>query len=78
MGVILQAAVYSPNIDYRLVGIHLYVVGKISVTGNSRSRTLYVQAGRTGAGNLRYQTARQFTLVRTRTGCLGVTIQFFF
>lgn len=78
LGVALQEAVTSPVGPFQLGGAHLYVVGKISVTGNARSRSFFAFAGRTGPANLALRTARGFSLVRTRTGCLGLTLQYFF
>lgn len=78
LGLALQGAVTQPEEGFYLQGMHLYVVGKISVTGNARSRSFFSFAGRTGPANLTLRTSRGFTLVRTRTGCLGLTLQFFF
>ena len=78
LGLTLRNAVTAPTQAYQLRGVHLYVVGKISVTGNARSRAFYSYAGQTGAANLTLRSTRGFTLVRTRTGCLGLTLQYFF
>jgi len=59
-------------------GVSLYIVGKISVTGNAMSRAQFVRAGVGGNANLRVQAAPTFTLVRTNTGCLGLTLTFFY
>ena len=76
--VILRVAVLHPTYRYNLVGFYLYLVGKISVTGNARSRSYCSLLGQTSAANLRHQHAEAFTLVRTNTGCLGLTVRFTF
>jgi hypothetical protein len=74
----LQTAVLAPVQRYRLVGFRLYVVGKISVTGNAMSRAYSARAGRQGNATLALRHTQAFTIVRTRTGCLGVTLGFYF
>lgn len=59
-------------------GVNLYIVGKISVTGNAMSRAQFARAGLGGHNNLKAQVASAFTLVRTNTGCLGVSLSFFY
>jgi hypothetical protein len=59
-------------------GVHVRVAGKISVTGNSRKRTLIFRVGKTGANNLQIKASSDFYLVRTGTGCLGLTASLFF
>jgi hypothetical protein len=72
LAVTLRGAVYCPIPDYSLLGVHVQVTGKISVTGNAMSRTFFLRAGRQANASLDLRVARGFTLVRTRTGCLGV------
>ena len=59
-------------------GVHIRVAGKISVTGNSRKRTIIFRVGKTGANNLQIKASSDFYLVRTGTGCLGLTASLFF
>jgi len=54
------------------------VAGKISVTGNAMARVYQLRAGVQGNAALYLRHTQTFTLVRTRTGCLGVTLGFFF
>lgn len=61
-----------------LSGVDLYVVGKISVTGNAMSRSQSVKAGFGSAANLKTQAATSFTLVRTMTGCLGFSLTYYY
>lgn len=61
-----------------LSGINMYLVGKISVTGNAMSRAQYAKAGLGGHNNLRAQAAQGFTLIRTSTGCLGLTLTYYY
>lgn len=59
-------------------GVNMYLVGKISVTGNAMSRAQLVQRGRGGPANTQTQAASSFTLVRTNTGCLGFSLTFYY
>lgn len=61
-----------------LTGVTLYVVGKISVTGNAMSRSQFAKYGTGGYSNLKTQVYKGFTLVRTDTGCLGLTIHYYY
>lgn len=61
-----------------LQGIALYLVGKISVTGNAMSRAQHLRVGVGGNANLQTQAAPTFTLIRTNTGCLGLSLTFYY
>jgi hypothetical protein len=74
----LQTSVLSPQERYVLRGFHLYLVGKISVTGNAMSRAYTAHAGQHGNATLTLRRVTSFTIVRTRTGCLGLTLTFCF
>jgi ribosomal protein S3 len=63
---------------YGVVGCRIDVVGKISVAGNARSRTMLFKHGQTGLANSNIKVATDFYLVRTHTGCLGLTIWLFY
>jgi hypothetical protein len=78
LGVLLKEAVMLPFGAYRLAGFSLYLVGKISVTGNAMSRSYSSFAGRRGLANLGLRASSGFTIIRTKTGCLGCTLTFFF
>lgn len=78
LAVTLRAAVSAPAWRYRLAGVRLYLVGKISVTGNAMSRAYSLRAGVQGGATLALRTSQAFTLIRTRTGCLGLTLGFYF
>jgi hypothetical protein len=78
LAVTLRTAVVSPQWRYRLAGMRLYLVGKISVTGNAMSRIFSLRAGVQGNATLALRTSQAFTIIRTRTGCLGLTLGFFF
>jgi len=62
----------------KILGFNLVVTGKISVTGNAMSRTMQVRHGHAGVNNLRYHASSAFALIRTKTGCLGFNLTFFF
>lgn len=72
LAVTLRSAVISPLFRYRLSGLKIQVTGKISVTGNAMSRTYFLRSGIQGNAALSLRLAQGFTIVRTRTGCLGV------
>lgn len=78
LGSILKEAVLAPRGKYHLRGFQLYIVGKISVTGNARSRTYYAQAGQFSSSNLKLRLTSKFLIIRTKTGCLGLSIKFLF
>lgn len=59
-------------------GVFFYVVGKISVTGNAMSRAQFIKAGPGSPANMKRQTATSFTLINTVTGCLGLSLTFYY
>lgn len=74
----LQTAVVAPAQRYSLAGVRVSVIGKISVTGNAMSRAYAVRAGLQGNATLRLRHVQSFTIIRTRTGCLGLALGFYF
>jgi hypothetical protein len=64
--------------DFGIVGCRIDVVGKISVSGNARSRSIIFKQGYTGFSNVATKTVSGFYLVRTHTGCLGLTLWLFY
>lgn len=63
---------------YNLVGLKIQITGKISVTGNSRTRTMIFKHGVTNYSNLSCKCDSSFNIVRTNTGCLGVQFYIFY
>ena len=63
---------------YGLAGIKIRVAGKISVTGNARKRALQFNRGKTSSGSINTKVSSDFYLVRTSTGCLGLTVWLFY
>jgi len=61
-----------------VLGFHLVTTGKISVTGNAMSRTMLVRYGKAGVNNLSYRASSSFALIRTKTGCLGLNLVFYY
>lgn len=59
-------------------GFCFVTTGKISVTGNAMSRTMLVRVGKAGVNNLSYRATSAFTLIRTKTGCLGLNLTFYY
>lgn len=59
-------------------GVSMYVVGKISVTGNAMSRAQFIKTGAGSPANMQRQSATGFTLINTVTGCLGFSLTFYY
>jgi hypothetical protein len=59
---------------YGLAGIKIRVAGKISVAGNARKRAMQFTRGKTSSGSINTKVSSDFYLVRTSTGCLGLTV----
>lgn len=78
LGAFLKAYVNLHPSNTTILGFTLLVTGKISVTGNAMSRTMLVRFGRAGINNLSYRASTTFTLIRTKTGCLGLNLSFFY
>ena len=78
LGFFLGQAVIAPKYGYNLQGSCLKLSGKISVAGNSRTRHMLARYGKSGASCLEQRITQSVFLVRTRTGCLGGTIQMFY
>lgn len=74
----LSWAVTHPYERYALRGLHFFIAGKISVTGNARSQSYQLKCGTPTTGTLSIRNARTFGIIRTVSGCLGLTISFFF
>lgn len=63
---------------YNFRGFYMRLVGKISVVGNAMSRSWWTRGGFASGSNLNLQLYTAFTIVRTTTGCLGLTFYFFY
>lgn len=74
----LLPAVTAPTYRFALAGLRILVVGKLSVTGNAMTRSYELRGGLQGNATMRLRLAQAFTLIRTRTGCLGCTVGFYF
>ena len=75
---ILKTMFFDLNTHYGIVGIKIQITGKISVTGNSRTRTMIFKQGITNYSNLSCKCDNSFNIIRTNTGCLGVNIYIFY
>lgn len=59
---------------YKVCGIKMKISGKISVSGNSRTRTMHFKCGIVSNSNMKTKVDYGFTIIRTNTGCLGLSI----
>jgi ribosomal protein S3 len=75
---LLKSVLVEMGDYFGVVGCRLDVVGKISVAGNARTRSIVFKQGKTSFANTRIKVATEFYLVRTHTGCLGLTIWLFY
>ena len=75
---LLKSVLLEMGDYYGVVGCRVDVVGKISVAGNARSRSIIFKQGKTSFANTQIKVANEFYLVRTNTGCLGLTIWLFY
>jgi hypothetical protein len=78
LGSFLRSYVSPTPLPGALLGFTLVTTGKISVTGNAMSRTMFVRCGKSGVNNLNYRASASFTLIRTQTGCLGLNLVFYY
>ena len=75
---ILRVLFYEISNIYGVVGIRLRIVGKISVTGNSRTRTIHFKEGIISNSNMTTRVDHNYTIIKTNTGCLGLSLWLFF
>lgn len=78
LGSFLRGYVSLSPSPTRVLGFNLVTTGKISVTGNAMSRTMLTRFGKAGINNLSYRASSSFTLIKTKTGCLGLNLVFYF
>lgn len=77
LGLLLRGVASSEG-TYFLRGFYMRLVGKISVVGNAMSRVWWTRGGLAAGSNLTLQVFQGFTIVRTTTGCLGLSLFFFY
>ena len=63
---------------FQLKGFKLRLKGKISVGGNSRTRTLFYSVGNTSHSKMSNRVAHDLNYVQTFTGILGFKVWFFY
>jgi len=78
LGSFLRGYVNLKPAPTRILGFNLVTTGKISVTGNAMSRTMLTRFGKAGINNLSYRASSSFALIKTKTGCLGLNLVFYF
>ena len=71
--IIMATASYLRE-DSNVAGVTLFVSGKISVGGNSRSRHMYYYGGLRAPSRLYVESRAARGVVGTVTGCLGVML----
>ena len=54
-----------------IMGFILFIMGKISVGGNARTRSMHTRVGRRSKSRAPLNATGSWGLVRTITGCLG-------
>lgn len=71
---IFRVLFYEVGHWYSIAGMKMRISGKISVTGNSRTRTIHFKQGIVSNSNMTTRVDYNFLIVRTNTGCLGFSI----
>lgn len=74
----LKTALNATQAKYNIVGLKFRLAGKISGVGNARKRTMTLKHGKINLNNMQLQTSHAFYLVRTTSGCLGLSMFLFF
>ncbi len=77
LGLLLRGSIRAAGV-YTFRGFYMRLVGKISVVGNAMSRSWWTRGGHAAGSNLTLQVYQGFTIVRTTTGCLGLSLFFFY
>lgn len=78
LGSFLRGYVELSPAPTKILGFNLVTTGKISVTGNAMSRTMLTRFGKAGINNLSYRASSSFVLIKTKTGCLGLNLVFYY
>ena len=71
---VLRLIFPTANRLFKVQGLKLRISGKISVTGNSRTRTMLFKQGLTSYSNMNIKSDYSFNIIRTETGCLGLSV----
>jgi len=66
--------VYVNKIKFNITSISLLIKGKLSVTGNKRTRTFKVNYGPNSSTKINSKVRHTYFTVRTVTGVLGLTL----
>jgi len=61
-----------------ICGFFFFVMGKISVGGNSRTRSMFTAIGVRAASRAYLNVCGSWSIINTPTGCLGVNLLLFF
>ena len=75
---VLRLIFPTANRLFKVQGLKLRISGKISVTGNSRTRTMLFKQGLTSYSNMNIKSDYSFNIIRTETGCLGLSVWIFY
>jgi hypothetical protein len=75
---ILKVLFYEIGPWYLIEGIKIRVIGKISVTGNARTRVMHFKHGLVSNSNMNIRADYNFTIINTNTGCLGLSVWLFY
>lgn len=71
---ILRVLFYEIGPIYHVEGIKIKLIGKISVTGNARTRTMHFKEGLVSNSNMKIRADYNYNIIKTNTGCLGLSI----
>lgn len=75
---VLKLLFVETKLLYNVCGIKIKVSGKLSVTGNSRTRTKIFKEGVISYSNMTIRVDHNFIIIKTKTGCLGFSFWLFF
>lgn len=78
LGILLQSVMLQHHRQLGLRGYSLRLVGKISAVGNAMTRAYRSTGGVRGNSNLALRATSASVIVRSKSGCLGLTLSFFF
>lgn len=75
---VLNLLFFETRSVYFIYGIKVKISGKLSVTGNSRTRTKVFKNGIISYSNMNTRADYSFSIIKTKTGCLGFSLWLFF
>lgn len=78
MWLVLRLLFVETRSLYLIYGIKIKISGKLSVTGNSRTRTKIFKEGVISYSNMTIRADYSFSIIKTKTGCLGFSLWLFF